>query len=71
MNGVSMLLREIQGSDRLSVLEGEYQHVVAEQRTVQDTSTPANLPPAPLPAREERENRIDVPTILSNSLPRH
>ena len=76
MSGVSASLREIQISDRLDALERVYQRVVAEQRTVRDTSTfpdvsvafpPANVPPE----SEGRQKRIDAPVILSNSLPRH
>ena len=69
MSSLSVHLREIQSSDRLGVLEGEYQRIVAEQRTIQDTSAP--LPVVARPVGEDDEKRIDAPGILPNSLPLH
>ena len=76
MSSMSMRLREIQSSDRLNALEGEYQRIVAEQRTIQDTSVPSSplgvfVPEATPPGDKDHENRIDVPGILPNSLPLH
>ncbi len=76
MSGMSTLLRKIQNSDRLSVLEREYQRIVAEQRTVQDAPFLINIPGViqgslARSGGKDNENRIDGLVILSNSLPRH